>query len=205
LTTKPGTSAQDRLLADRLREGDGGGDGLRGGLLALDDLDQRHDRGGVEVVEADDLLRTQRGFADLRDRQRGGVGSEDRVPRRGGVELGEHGLLDLHPLGHGLDDEVDVAERRIGGRALDPPEDLGDLLLGLLGGDLALLGEFVDLSGRHVAGLVEPRLHERVVDVLQHHRNPRGGDRLGDLAAHRPCTDNCCSEHEHCFSVTPSG
>ena len=48
---------------------------------------------------------------------------------RGGVELGEYGLLDLDLLRHGLDHEVDVAEVRVGGRAVDPPEHLLDLRL----------------------------------------------------------------------------
>ena len=189
--------AGDRLLADRLREGDGRGDGLGRGLLALHDLDQRHDRGGVEVVEADDLLRAQRRFADLRDRQRGGVRGEDRVAGRGRVELGEDGLLDLDLLRHGLDHEVDVAEVLIGGRAVDPSEHLLDLRLPLLLCELALLDELPDLSGGDAQGLVEAGLHERVVDVLQHHRDPRRGDRLGDLAAHRPGAHDSSLEYEH--------
>ncbi len=140
--------AGDRLLANRLGEGDGGGDGLRRGLLALDDLDQRHDRGRVEVVEADDLLRPQRRFADLGDRQRRGVRRQDRVAGRGGVELGEHGLLDLDLLRHGLDHEIDVAEVRVGGRAVDAPEHLLDLRLALLCGELALLDELAHLALR---------------------------------------------------------
>src|SRR5207245_5287692 len=52
--------------------------------LLLSRLDQRHDRGGIEVVKADDLVGAQGGLADLRDRQRGGVRSEER--RVGGVE-----------------------------------------------------------------------------------------------------------------------
>ena len=189
--------ACDRLLADRLRERDRGGDGLGRGLVAFDDLDQRHDRGGVEVVEADDLLGPQRRFADLGDRQRGGVRREDRVAGRRGVELGEDGLLDLHPLRHGLDHEVDVAEARVGGAAVDTPDDLLDLRSALLLGQLAALDQFPDLTRGHVASLVEPGLDERVVDVLELHRDARGRDRLGDLPAHRPCTYDGCLEHEH--------
>ncbi len=104
------------------------------------------DRGRVEVVEADHLLGAQRRFADLRDRQRGGVGGEDRVAGRGRVELGEHALLDLHPLGHRLDHEVHVAEALVGGAPVDAPEDLLELGLGLLGGELALLDELAELA-----------------------------------------------------------
>ena len=37
---------------------------------------------------------------------------------RGRVEVGEHLVLDLHPLGHGLDREVDVAEAVTPGHAI---------------------------------------------------------------------------------------
>ena len=48
--------AGDRLLADRLGEVDGCLDRLLDGVVARDDLDQRHDRRRVEEVEADDLV-----------------------------------------------------------------------------------------------------------------------------------------------------
>ena len=82
LTTKPGhLGAGDRLLLDRLGEVERGLRRLGGGVVALDDLDQRHDRRRVEVVEADDLVGAQRRLADLGDRQRRGVRGEDRVAR----------------------------------------------------------------------------------------------------------------------------
>ena len=49
-------------------------------------------------------------------------------PGRHLVELGEHGLLDLDPLGHGLDHEVDVAERLVVGGAGDQAEPALELL-----------------------------------------------------------------------------
>jgi hypothetical protein len=189
--------AGDGLLADRLREGDGGSERLGGGFLALNDLDQGHDRGGIEVVKADDLVRSQGRVGDLRDRQRGGVRGEDRVRGRRRVELGEDVLLDLHLLGHGLDDEVHVAEARVGGRAVDASDDLVDLRLALLLGEPAFLDEFARLALRHRARLRETGLHERIVDVLEHHRDARSGDRLCDLPSHRPRADNGGLEYEH--------
>ena len=41
-------------------------------------------------------------------------------------------LLDLHPLGHRLDHEVDVAEALVVGRAGDQAQRVLELLLGLL-------------------------------------------------------------------------
>ncbi len=64
------------------------------------------------------------------------------------VELGEDRLLDLHPLGDGLDDEVDVAEAVVARRAVDAAEDLLDLGGRLLLGELALLDEAGDLALR---------------------------------------------------------
>jgi hypothetical protein len=145
----------DRLLANRLGEGDGRADGLRGGLIALHNLDQRHDRGRVEVVEADDHLRPQRCFTDLGDRQRRCVRCQDRVAGRGGVELGEDGLLDLDLLRHRLDHEVDVAEGGVGGAALNAPEHLLDLRLALLLGELALLDQLAHLALRDLEGAGE--------------------------------------------------
>jgi hypothetical protein len=165
--------------------------------VTLDDLDQRHDGRRVEVVEADHLLGAERRFADLGDRQRGGVGGKDRVPRGGGVELGEHALLDVHTLGHRLDHEVDVAEALIRGRAVDAAEHLLDLSLALLGREPALLDELSDLATGDVAGLIETCLDECVVDVLEHHGDTRGGDRLGYLAAHGAGANDGGSEHEH--------
>ena len=104
LTTKPGTSPQRiavlRICCAKLAAA---WTVSSRGLLALDHLDQPHHRRGVEEVEAADLVRAARGLAHLGDRQRRGVRGEDRVAGRDRVELGEHRLLDLHPLGHGLD------------------------------------------------------------------------------------------------------
>ena len=141
--------AGDRLLADRLRERHGRLQRLGRGLVALDDLDQRHDRRRVEVVEADDLVGPQRRVADLGDRQRRGVRGEDRVAGRAGVELGEDRLLDLHPLR--------ARPRRRSRRRRTPsyvvvpvirPSDLLDLRGALLLGQLALLDELADLALR---------------------------------------------------------
>jgi hypothetical protein len=91
--------AGDRVLLDRLGEVHGGLDRLGRGVVALDDLDQRHDRGGVEVVEADDLLgRSVASPISVIDSDEV-FEAEHGVTRGHGVELGEDRLLDLHALG----------------------------------------------------------------------------------------------------------
>jgi hypothetical protein len=186
----------DRLLADRLGEVDRRLDGVVGGVVALHDLDQREHRGRVEVVEAHDLLRADRGLADLGDRQRAGVGGEDRVAGRDRVELAEDALLDLHLLGHGLDHEVHVTETVVARGAGDPAHYLVDLCVGLFLGDLLLLHQAAHLAGGHVARLVEPVVDEVLVDVLEHDLDAGRGDRLGDLAAHGACAHDGGFEYE---------
>ena len=119
------------------------------------------------------------------------------MARRHGVELAEDGLLDLHALGHGLDDEVDVAEALVGGGAVDAPDDVGHLRRALLLGEPALLDQRGDLALGDVARLVEAGLDELVLDVLEHDGDAGGGDGLGDLAAHGAGADDGGLEHEH--------
>ena len=80
------------------------------------------------------------------------------------------------------------------------PSTAVELRVGLLGGQLLLLDEARELALGHLTGLVETGLHERLVDVLQHDGDLRGGDDLGDLAAHRAGANHGGFEHEHCVS-----
>ena len=162
LTTKPGTSAQViGLLADRLGEGERRGHGLGGGLLAFDDLDQRHHRGRVEVVEADHLFGAQGGVGDLGDRQRGGVRGEDRVPGRARVELGEDGLLD-RPSSRAPPRSRSRPRRSPrswwwGGSGPASPGHLASPCSAL---SAPLLDQFGDLAGGYVLGLVDAGLDQ---------------------------------------------
>ncbi len=197
-------AADDRLLLDRLGEVVGDGGGLLGGVLAGDHLDQRHDRGRVEEVETDDLVGAQRRFAHLGDRERGGVGGEDRVAGRDGVELTEDRLLDLHPLRHGLDHEVDVAELLVGGGAGDQAHHLGEAGIGLLLGQLLLLDQAGELALGDGARLLDRGVDELLVDVLDDDGNVGCGDRLGDLTAHGAAADDGGLRYEH-FGFPPEG
>ena len=75
-----------------------------------------------------------------------------------------------------------------------------DPLLALLCAELAALHELGDLPGGDVARLLQPGLHERVVDVLEHDGNAGGGDRLGNLPAHRAGAYYRGLENEHVMS-----
>ena len=119
------------------------------------------------------------------------------MPRGDRVELAEDGMLDRDALGHGLDDEVDVAEGLIGRGAVDAPDDLLDVRRGLLVAEPALLHQPGDLAPGDLARLVEAGLDELVPDVLEHDGDPGGGDGLGDLTAHGAGSDDGGLEHEH--------
>ena len=114
-----------------------------------------------------------------------------------GVEVGEHRVLDRHPLGHGLDHEVDVAEPVVVRRPEICPSTRVDLRGGLLLAELALLDELRGLALRHLAGLVEAGVDEALVDVLEHDGNVRARDHLRDLAAHHAGADDRGLEDEH--------
>ena len=110
----------------------------------------------------------------------------------------EDGLLDLHPLGHGLDDEVDVAEVLVGGGAGDPPDDLARPAPSACSSvSLLLLDEPASWPCGDVARLLEAGVDELLLDVLEHDGDVGGGDRLGDLAAHGAGADDGGLEHEH--------
>ena len=65
----------------RLAGGERGGQRGVVGLLALDDLEQRHHRDRVEEVEAHDPLRVLEVGGHLGDRQRRGVGRQHALGR----------------------------------------------------------------------------------------------------------------------------
>ena len=115
------------------------------------------------------------------------------MARRHLVELGEHELLELDPLGHCLDNEIHVAERLVIDRAGDQPE------LALLFGGVKLAG--VDACLPQRSGLLEPVLNVLRLHVLEHHGNVGVGDHLRDLASHRARADHRCLEHEHAARV----
>ena len=190
-------AADDRLLLDRLGEVVGDRGGLRGGVLAGDHLDQRHHRGGVEEVEADDLVGSQCRLSHLGDRERGGVGGEDRVAGGGGVELAEDGLLDLHLLRHRLDHEVDVAELLVARGAGDQAHHLGEAGIGLPLRQLLLLDQAGELPLGDRARLLDRGVDELLVDVLDDDWDIGRGDRLRDLAAHGAAADDGGLRYEH--------
>ena len=120
-------------------------DRLVAGLLADDDLDQRHLLDRREEMDADELLRPLRCLGQARDRQRRGVAREHR--RRRDHRLGLRGDvgLDLALLEHGLDHEVGAVEPRV----VDGRRDAREHGLGLLLRAPALLDVLAPAASRN--------------------------------------------------------
>ena len=74
------------------------------------DLDQPHQRHGIEEVHAADALGVLAPGGDGRDRDRRGVGGEDGVRADELLEPGEQRLLGLELLDDRLDDDVGLAD-----------------------------------------------------------------------------------------------
>ena len=112
--TKPGKSFATRRLAELARQlGDRVGR-LVGGLLAADDLDERHHRHGIEEVHADHAIGPAGRGGERRDRDRRRVRREHRLGGQHLVRAPEDGLLHCRVLDHGLDHQVgrDEIDRR---------------------------------------------------------------------------------------------
>ena len=132
----------DRVLAQLLGRDHRGAERDLVRLGRVDDLDERHHRDRVEEVEADQALGVLQLRADLVDRERRGVGGEDRVVGDVLLDLGEDLLLDAELLEDGLDDPVAVGEVGLVGGAGD--ERLQPV--GLVGVDAPLAEQLVDLA-----------------------------------------------------------
>ena len=96
----------DRQLARRLAPGPRRAQRLVRRVDARRHLDQLHQLRRQAEVQADHAVIAARAAGDLGDRQRRGVGGEDRVLRADLVELAEQLALDAQVLEHRLDHEV---------------------------------------------------------------------------------------------------
>ena len=113
------------------------------------------------------------------------------------IELGENLLLDLHPLRYRFDGEIDVAKAVVLRRSGDEAKRVLEVALRLLLGQLLLGDQPPKLILRDLAGLRQTLVDEALIDVLQHYRQIRSRQNLGNLAAHRPGSHHRRFEHEH--------
>src|SRR5690606_17251702 len=166
----------DRALAHLLGVGDGGGDGGFAGLLATDDFHQRHHVHRVEEVHAAEVFRTLERLGQQADGDGRGVGGDDRVFTHQAFHFGQHSLLDLRILDHGLDDDVDVAAITIGSGRANRIEGFGHLRRG----HATLLDALAEQLGR----LVQAHLDAFLADILHQDRRALDGRLVGDAAPH---------------------
>ncbi len=166
----------DRRLADLQDHVVGLGERLVGGLLALDDLDERHLVDGAEEVQADEVRGPVHARRELGDRQRRGVGAQQCVRVHVVRDLGEHLLLEARVLEDRLDDEVAPGQVGRVGRRRDP----GQHLLGLRSGQPAA----IDRLGVELLAVGLPLGSGLGGDVLEHDLHPGAGARVGDARAH---------------------
>ncbi len=155
------------------------------GRHGRDDLDQLHDRGGIEEVHADDIGGS-RGRGGALDHGQAGCRRREHSP--GGadvVEVGEEHLLDRQILDDGLDDELDVGEIVQLRRAGHPRQRRVAVGLGELAALDALLQRAGD-RGDYLRGLLGATGHEHhVVAGLGEHFDDAGGHGARADDAHR--------------------
>ncbi len=175
----------DRGLAELLRKRVDRVEGRLRGLQAANDLDQFHDRHGIEEVHPDDLV------GALRHARRVLVIEMELVlvarmasGRQDAVEVAEELSLDLEAFGGGLDGEsrrCEIFEVRGEG-------DAGAGLVGLLLREL-FLGHFAGevrvewCRGRDTRAVL--------IDVVEQHVEAAAGADVRDAVAHGPGAEDC--------------
>ena len=120
-------------------------------VLAAHDLEQRHDVGGNEEVQTDELVGPLGHRRHLVDVERRGVRGENRFGFHDRVELREDVLLDVHVFEDGFDHDVGIGQ-------LAPIVGEFDRLAalpGLLLRQLALLHLVHEHAHHRLAGLID--------------------------------------------------
>ena len=117
--------AHHRGLAPGAHDRHGAGDDRRVGQRRCDHLDERHERRGVEEMQADDAARTGRRLGDLGDREGARVGGQDHLGLGDVIERPEDRPLQLQVLQGALDHEVGVVDQPVEGRHVSQPVQPG--------------------------------------------------------------------------------
>ncbi|MCY1503506.1 hypothetical protein D9M68_376330 [compost metagenome] len=130
----------------------------------------------VEEVHAAEIFRTLERLGQQADGNGRGVGGEDRILLHHAFHFGQHGLLDLRVLDHGLDHDVDIGEIAVGQGRTDGVEGLGHL-----GGRQLAAGNALV---QQLAGLAQAELDGFLADVLHQDRGALDRGLVGDAATH---------------------
>ena len=142
------------------------------------------------------LLGPVGGGGQPRDRDRGGVGGDDRLRLQHRAEIVKDLALDLFLLDRGLDHQVAVGEPVHGLGGNDPVQRL---LAGILGDDL--LGDLarqIAVDGRH------RRLQPVGGNVVEHHVEPGQRRHMRDAVAHLARADHAdLLDHRRHLVISP--
>ena len=167
-----------RQLVQRLAEGRQPLAGLRRHAVVLHDLHQRHLRHRIEVVQAGELRRALDVLAQFVQRDRRGIGGQQRI----GLQSRLDGLVQLalgvRVLDDRLDHQVGLGDARALQVALEPRRHRRTLALVL------------DAPGEQRIGACQRGIDEALLAVLQRHLEPLVGRPGGDVAAHHAGTDH---------------
>ena len=179
----------DRLLADLLGERVGARHRRLRGVERDDHLDQLHHRHRAEEVQAEDALGAVGGAGELGDRDRGGVGGDQRRRRQPAGDRGEDLALELGVLGHRLDHELGTRRARRGrwsrvDRASDRPRRSSSLPP-----STARATERSIRSRERSSASSPTRGASRPM--------PAAGGRLGDARAHEAAADDADPADRH--------
>ena len=156
------------------------------GVGGADDLDQLHQRHGVEIVHAADAVAVLQRPRDRGDADGGRVGRQDGVGRDDGLEFPEQLLLHLEVLEYGFHDDM---------AALEVLELVGDAEIGVRLGEIgvgqpALGNQTLQGLDDRSPGLCRPTRcgieHDRLHAALRRH--------LRNTAAHGTGADHAYGE-----------
>ncbi len=173
---------QNADFLDALGQRHGCGFDFIRGLFAADDLQQLHDVGRAEEMQADHIFRAFGRGGNLVNVQGRRVGGQDCTRLTLLVQLAEDALFDIHPLEYGFDHQVHIGEIVIGERAVDQAH----ALFHLLHGQAAFFGGVFVVATDDGKTLVQGfLLHFRNGD-----RNANVGEVHGDTATHGACANN---------------
>ena len=146
------------------------------GAEACNDLDHFHQRHRVEVVVAGKSLRVLQGRSDGRDRQRRGVGGQNRIGSNQSFQLLEDALFDFELFDDGFDDQIASRQVRQGRGGCQA----GQVGLRLFGGESA----FFDQLGPGGLEAVDGLLAGLCLAVVQQDLAACLGADLGNAPAH---------------------
>ena len=154
------------------------GEGQVTGVLAHDDLDQRHLVDRREEVNTNEILSVGAGLGQLGNGQCGGIGAPDATLGKARLKFFGDLVLERHVLEHCLDNQVTAVEISVLSSRLDQIQHLLRLLFGHAAALHALLQQALCVGFALLCRLLR--------DVLEDHFDARHGRHVGNALPHHP-------------------